>query len=234
MSYATLSAKPGRAIMIGTFVLTAQGCIPAVMHGPRIDPGFSWGMAGSYTAVPRLTRGDWGGIAYAYGPVGLNAGYGWTSDQTDGLGVRIGLHAPVLVVAAQPDLYVQLPKRVSLGLDAGVGVTAIPANTSVMPYGQIGFLNAAGSGLYATYGYLFGPDPSSANYSGHGGGAYVPGIAFQNVSGLTTNRVFVTAAIARVRTCPDGVSGCPRRDDWSVATGLALEFRRRRRGEDTP
>lgn len=110
--------------------------------------------------------------------------------------------------------------RVDFRSDGWPRCPAIPAQTSAMPHGKIGFPTAAGSGLYATYGRLFGPDPTSANYSGHGGGAHVPGVAFQNVNGRTTTRILVTAAIARVRTCPDGVFGCPRRDDWSVATGM--------------
>lgn len=139
-------------------LLFGQACIPAVMHGPRIDRGFTTGLAASYTAGPRKTRYDNGGMAYAYGPVGVNAGYGWTSESTDGLGVLLGLHVPVpLVVAAQPDVYVQLPKRAVLGLDAGVGVILVPINETMMPYAQLGALRANGSGVYATYGFFDWP-----------------------------------------------------------------------------
>src|SRR5687767_7889574 len=121
--------------------------MPAIMHSPRIDSGLSGGVAASLTAGPRPTRGDWGGMAYAYGPVGMNVGYGWTSDDGEGLGARLGLHVPVpLVVAAQPDFYVQLPKRAVLGLDAGVGMAWVPALTIVTPYAQLGALDASGSG----------------------------------------------------------------------------------------
>lgn len=211
-------------------LLFGQACIPAVMHGPRIDRGFTTGLAASYTAGPRKTRYDNGGMAYAYGPVGVNAGYGWTSESTDGLGVLLGLHVPVpLVVAAQPDVYVQLPKRAVLGLDAGVGVILVPINETMMPYAQLGALRANGSGVYATYGFLIGPDPSNVNYSGRDAGADVPGIAFQRVNGQTTTRFFVTAIIARERSCPEGVASCRRPDDWSVASGVALELRPRKR-----
>lgn len=211
-------------------LLFVQACIPAVMHGPRIAGGFTTGLAASYTAGPRITRGDNGGMAYAYGPVGVNVGYGWTSEGTEGLGVLLGLHVPVpLVVAAQPDVYVQLPKRAVLGLDAGVGVVLIPISETMMPYAQLGVLRTNGSGFYATYGFLMGPDPSNVNYSGRGAGADVPGIAFQSVNGQTTTRFFVTAAIARERSCPEGVTSCRRPDDWSVASGAALEYRHRKR-----
>ena len=170
-----------------------------------------------------------GGIAYAYGPVGVNFGYGWTSEKTRGLGVRLGLHVPVpFVVAAQTDLYAQLPRRALLGLDGGVGLTLIPIAEIVMPYAQLGVLRADGSGFYTTYGFLIGPDPSTMNPSGRGAGADVPGIAFQTVNGRTTTRFFVIAALARERTCPEGID-CRRPDDWSVAGGLALEFRHRER-----
>jgi hypothetical protein len=201
--------------------------MPAVMHSPRIDGGLTTGVAASLTAGPRRTRGDMGGAPYAYGPVGLNLGYGWTSDRSEGFGARLGIHVPVpLVVAAQPDFYVQLPRRAVLGLDAGVGMTGIPANTTAMPYAQLGALDAGGSGFYATYGFIFGPDPSDVNYSGHGKGADVPGIAFQRVNGRTTTSAFVMAIIARDRRCPDGFSGCVRRDNLAVASGMAVEFRR--------
>ncbi len=137
------------------------------MHGPRIDGGLTTGLAASYTAGPRRTRGDEGDAPYAYGPVGLNLGYGWTSDKMEGLGARLGIHIPVpLAVAAQPDFYAQLPRRAVFGLDAGVGITGIPANSTVMPYAQLGALGASGSGFYATYGFMIGPDPLTVNGSG--------------------------------------------------------------------
>jgi len=200
------------------------------MHSPRIDGGLTTGAAASYTAGPRRTRGDNTGMAYAYGPLGVNVGYGWTSDRIEGFGVRIGIHVPVpLVVAAQPDLYVQLPGPAVLGLDAGVGMASVPAHATVMPYAQLGALRASGSGFYATYGFLIGPDPSNANYSGRGSGADVPGIAFQKVNGRTTTRAFAIAIIGRDRRCPAGVTNCVRRDNWAVASGMAVEFRHRRR-----
>lgn len=198
------------------------------MHSPRIDGGLTTGAAASLTAGPRRTRGDMGGIAYAYGPVGLNLGYGWTSDRIEGFGARLGIHVPVLVVAAQPDFYVQLPRRAVLGLDAGVGITGVPAMETVLPYAQLGALDASGSGFYATYGFMIGPDPSNVNYSGRDRGADVPGIAFQKVNGRTTTRAFVMAIIARDRQCPEGFSDCDRPYNWSVATGMAIEFRHRK------
>ena len=202
--------------------------MPAVMHSPRVDGGLTTGVAASLTAGPRRTRGDMGGAAYAYGPVGLNLGYGWTSDDSEGFGARLGIHVPVLVVAAQPDFYVQLPRRAVLGLDAGVGMTGVPAMETVMPYAQLGALDASGSGFYATYGFMIGPDPSNVNYSGRGSGADVPGITFQRVDGRATTSAFVMAIIARDRRCPDGFSGCVRRDNWAVASGMAVELRRRK------
>lgn len=168
-------------------------------------------------------------MAYAYGPVGMNVGYGWTSDDGEGLGARLGLHVPVpLVVAAQPDFYVQLPRRAVLGLDAGVGMAWVPALTLVTPYAQLGALDASGSGFYATYGFVFAPDRTNTDPN-YGAGADVPGIAFERVNGRTTTSAFVVAMIARDRRCPEGFSGCVRRDNWAVASGMAIEFRRRKR-----
>jgi hypothetical protein len=169
-----------------------------------------------------------GGAAYAYGPVGVNLGYGWTSEDSGGFGSRIGIHVPVpLVVAAQTDFYVQLPRRAVLGLDGGVGMAWIPALTAVTPYAQLGALDASGSGFYATYGFMVAPDRSNSD-SNYGGGVDVPGIAFQRVSGRTTTRAFVMAMIARNRQCPDGVGDCERRDNWAFASGMAIELRHRK------
>ncbi|HXG69793.1 MAG TPA: hypothetical protein VNJ04_04175 [Gemmatimonadaceae bacterium] len=116
-----------------------------------------------------------------------------------------------------------------LGLDAGVGLTSIPAGAIVMPYAQLGALRPSGSGFYATYGFMIGPDPTDLNYSGRGSGADVPGIAFQKVNGRTTTRAFALAIIGRDRRCPDGITDCVRRDNWAVASGIAIERRRQRR-----
>lgn len=219
-----------RALFTGALAAAPLACMPAVMHGPRIDGGLTTGLVASHTAGPRVTRGDYGDMPYAFGPVGVNVGYGWTSDRYESLGVRLGLHVPVpLVIGAQPDIYVQLPRRIVLGLDAGVGVASIPANESVIPYAQLGVLRASGSGLFATYGLMIGPDPSDANYSGRGAGAHVPGMAFQRVNGRTTTRLFVMAEIARKHSqCLGPSSVCGRRDDWAIASGMALEFQHRR------
>ena len=173
-----------------------------------------------------------GGAVYAYGPVGVNLGYGWTSDDGEGPGARLGIHVPVpFVVAAQADFYVQLPRRAVLGLDGGVGVTGVPVMTTVMPYAQLGALDATGSGFYATYGFMFGPDPSDVNYDGPGGGADVPGIAFQRVNGRTTTSAFVMAIIARDRRCPDEFSGCVRQTtgplpaEWRWSSDIASDAR---------
>lgn len=217
------------ALAAGLTLLLTQACIPAVLHSPRIDGGLTAGVAASYTSGPKRTRADWGDIAYAYGPLGLNAGYGWTSDRIEGLGVRLGVNVPLLVALTQPDLYVQLPRRVLIGLDGGVGVTLVPGNGIVMPYAQLGALRAGGSGIYATYGFISGSDASDVVLSGESGAAAVPGIAFQKVNGRTTTRAFVIAIIARDRRCSEGVTDCARRDNWSVATGMEVEIRRRKR-----
>lgn len=210
-------------------LLAGQACMPAVMHGPRIDRGLTTGVVASYTAGPRRTRGDWGDMPYAYGPAGVDAGYGWASDYHEGLGVRFGLHVPIpAYMVSQADVYVQLPKRAVLGLDAGVGMHVTPIVSWIMPYAQVGALRASGSGLYATYGFLMGANPSSLNSSSRGMRADVPGIAFQKVSGRTTTRIFVTAMIARPHNEPCTSSTCPRADDWSVASGMALQFRFRK------
>ena len=43
---------------VGVAVLLREACMPAVMHGPRMDSGLSAGIAASYTAGATRTRAD--------------------------------------------------------------------------------------------------------------------------------------------------------------------------------
>ncbi|HMI54670.1 MAG TPA: hypothetical protein VK494_00640, partial [Gemmatimonadaceae bacterium] len=103
------------------------------MHAPNVERGFTGGLTASYTAGPEYENGDAGRTKFAYGPLGFNVGYGWSSDHVQGLGFRVGAYMPVpLVVAIQPDAYFQFPKRALLGLDGGVGVVIIDPTRAAM------------------------------------------------------------------------------------------------------
>ncbi len=209
-------------------LIAGQACMPAVLHGPRVEPGLSYGIAASHTAGPTYPNGDLPS-KFAYGPVGVNLGYGWISRSDDGLGLRLGLHLPVpLVIGAQADTYLQLPKRALFGLDGGVGFVLSPVMSEVMPYGQIGVLGASGSGVYATYGIVgrFG-EPESVIRRDR---ANLAGVALQKVNGKTTTRVFAFLQYGRrvFRCSRVGDEVCKRESLAALATGMAIEYRRRR------
>lgn len=226
MSRTFLTASAGLLV-----VLTA--CVPVVAHGPRVEPGLSGGASASVTAGPRYNNGDDGPSPFLYGPLGVNAGYGWTSG-SDGGGpaVRFGVHVPVLVVLVQPDLYVQAPRRALGGFDAGIGVSApvIDAGRVAMPYVQLGRITDTGSGWYTTQGFFF-----NRRNPGFGAGtmlrekAWVPTIAYQYGGGRTTTHVFATGAFGRqLLGCKAFTNAmCNTESRWSVMTGLTVERHRR-------
>lgn len=204
--------------------------MPAVMHSPRIQPGPAIGLTASYTAGPEYENGDDGPSRFAYGPVGVNFGYGWTSTRIDGLGASIGAHVPVpLIPLIQPDIYVQLPKRAVLGFDGGVGLTSVRIDRSVIPYAQLGILAGNSTGVYATYGLLRARNDPDRNHPVLREEGQTAGLVFQWTQGKTTSRVFATGQFGRRfwRCSISSDDACRSEKRWAVATGTALELRRR-------
>lgn len=216
-----------------TFLVSAlvgQACMPAVMHGPRIEPGPAMAMTVSYTAGPEYENGDDGPSRFAYGPVGVNIGYGWTSARVEGLGVGIGAHVPVpLIPLIQPDVYVQLPKRALLGLDGGVGFTSVRVDRSLIPYAQLGILAANNTGVYVTYGLFRERNDPDRNHPVLREEGRIAGLAFQWGQGKTISRIFATGQFGRRfwRCSISTDDACRSEKRWAVATGTALEIRRR-------
>lgn len=123
-------------------------CVPAVAHGPRVKPGVEIGGTASLTAGPRYTEGDDGDHPFLYGPLGANFGYGWVSSSAQRPALRLGLHAPVPVVQlVQPDVYVQLPRGATPGVQAGAGVSwwAVERGRVAMPYLRLGRVSERGA-----------------------------------------------------------------------------------------
>lgn len=223
-----LAASQRLALVVSA--LATQACMPAVIHSPRIDPGPSMGVTASYAAGPEYENGDDGPSRFAYGPVGVNFGYGWTSARIEGLGASIGAHVPLpLVVLIQPDVYVKLPKRALLGLDGGVGLTSVRIDRSVIPYAQLGMLAANSTGVYATYGLLRARNDPDGNHSVLREEGRIASLAFQWRKGKTTSRIFATGQSGRRfwRCSISSDDACRSEKRWAVAAGTALELRRR-------
>lgn len=125
----------------------AAACMPAVAHGPRVEPGLQGGVTASLPFGPRYGTGDWGDQPFLFGPAGVNLGYGWGSGRPEKPAVYLGTHVPVPAFpAVQADLYVQAPPRALGAFDGGLGVNASAFH--VAPYLQLGLLGEGGSGLY--------------------------------------------------------------------------------------
>lgn len=210
--------------------LAAQGCMPALIHAPRIEPGPTIGVTASYTAGPEYENGDGGPSRFAYGPVGVNFGYGWTSTRIEGLGASIGAHVPIpLVALVQPDVYVQLPKRALFGLDGGVGLTSARIDRSVIPYAKLGILAANSTGAYGTYGLIRARNDPDRNHPVLREEGRIGSLALQWRRGKVTSRIFATGQFGRRfwRCSISSNDACRSEKRWAIAAGTALELRRR-------
>jgi hypothetical protein len=210
-----------------------SACVPVIAHGPRVEPGPSIGLSASLTAGPRYRNGDDYTIPFLTGPLGANAGIGWRSAHEGWPALRVGLHVPAMFILTQGDVYVQAPRRMVGGLDAGVGLSAmfVEQGGAGMPYLQVGRLDVNGSGWYTPQGYYLN------RYGGEPGvrvvlreEAWVPTLAYVHAGTRTNKHAFVTVALGRrLERCAiydEGV--CRRLGRWSVAAGFTLERRRER------
>ena len=221
-------------MLVAALLMFTGACVPAVAHGPRIEPGWSVGASASYTDGPSYDDYTDGPDRFLYGPIGANVGYAWSSGQPDRAAYRLGLHVPVpLFMIAQPDVYVQLPRTMVGGLDAGVGVSGWlidPLNVH-MPYVQLGRISDAGTGWYTTQGW-FRNDQNRDIQERHvrESQAWVPTIAYQWGHPRHTLHAFATGVFGtRALRCM-GTSGavCEHATRWSAAAGVTVELHRRR------
>jgi hypothetical protein len=129
------------------------GCVPAVTHAPRVEPGPSMELSAGVAGIP-ATRGTPGYSGFVPSPATIGGAYGWRNDSLD-VGLRVG-GGVNFIFALDLDAYLQLPRRALLGLDGGIGVGAvIPsiASTAPMPYLELGLVRS-GRGPFAVVGYV--------------------------------------------------------------------------------
>lgn len=215
-------------------LLPVVGCVPAVAHSPRVWAGPSLGASASATAGPAYEAGDDGRNRFLWGPVGLNAGYGWSSATQDLPSVRVGIHVPVPVVAlVQPDLYIQVPRKAVGGLDAGVGVSVVAAEMGrvAMPYVQVGSIGNGGSGWYTTQGfYRNSRNVSQTSRPVLRSDAWIPSIAYAIGGRRHTTHVFATGVLGQQLSRCDAYSNevCEREQRWAAHVGVSVEWHRAR------
>ena len=138
---------------------TVPACVPAVSHGPRVEPG---GVSGSMIALgtrPTLegeVKTGQGNVTPVLPPMGFFARYGWTPEIANtpfpiAAGVFIPLSLPFSVTHPEVDVYAQLtPAPWPVAASAGV----LASRSYVNPYVQLG-KEVEGNGFYTTQGVAF-------------------------------------------------------------------------------
>ena len=129
---------------------------------------------------------------FAIPPATLGGAFGWRDSSLDS-GLRFG--AALAYPGFDLDAYLQFPRRLLLGLDGAVGVSALvpsPAATAPMPYAELGRIRGD-RGPYAIVAYIHQP--------------------------LDTNRIFGPGAIRR----DDGLA-TTLAYQWSDSVGRVRPF----------
>ena len=137
-----------------------SGCVPAVTHAPRIEPGLSLGTSLSVAFVPQYENSH---TPFGVGPDGVDIGAGFTTG-TGGAGILFS--GELGLVRFDPDVYVQVPRRYLFDLDGGLGFAATFSSPphGQMPYVQLGKLGSEGDGPYVMLGYLRQSDLGESHY----------------------------------------------------------------------
>jgi hypothetical protein len=170
---------------------------------------------------------------FAIPPVTLGGAFGWRDTSLDA-GVRFG--AETSLFEFEFDAYVQLPRRLLLGLDGGVGVEALVpaiAATVPMPYAELGRIRGD-RGPYAIVGYvhqradtnrIFGPGAIRRD------DGLATTLAYQLSDGRVRARPFATLMLGHryIKQCMGKFSDCstlaaPR----ALFVGLSVERSLRR------
>ena len=212
----------------------AWGCMPAVTHGPKVIPGTTGGFSFSYPVGPKYSQGDWGAMAYLYGPIGLNLNVGSRAEANEGAWL-VGAHLPLIGFFAPPaslavtqvDVYRQFAPRQDLF--GGVGLSVNPAQA--MPYVQVGRINEKDSGWYTTQGIAVFRDDTSWNQREIAAVMWLPTIAYQNGGARQTTHLFMTVGIGtELGECTDYNPGCrPNEMRYAATAGVSVQFHARRR-----
>jgi hypothetical protein len=221
------------ALLVGFSSLSAS-CMPAILHGPQVDPGLVGGISMSFPSIDQRHFGGVGGDRFLAGPFGINLGHGWRSDQPGGAAVQVGVFVPGVVFVpvlagvelTQADLYVQLPARVTGQLDAGVGVNLAP--THAMPYLQVGRISDEGSGWYTTQGISVMWDQTRYHTNDVAALAWLPTVAHQTGRPTRTVHLFVSGGFGQQFGGCFGGRCDADQFRWAVTTGVALQFHRKR------
>jgi hypothetical protein len=213
-------------VVCAVVLLAQSACFPAMLHGPRVEPGLSGTVNISQVAGPTHTEGDYGGLHLRNASVGLGVGYGWRAATAHRPSFFAGAYVPVVFPFAQLDLFAQAPEAWTGPTSGGLGVNA--AIDHVAPYLQWGVVSAAGFGWSTTQGL-------NVRYGGgeeNGKVSWTPGVAAHLGVGRHRVHLFAMGAFGQMRRiCVDAnfrQGGCAGERSHAVLGGVAFEFRLRR------
>lgn len=211
-----------RLAAVGAAVL-CTGCLPHVMHGPRIEDD---GVSGSLSLTLGRNReiGDleteilpsmYGGVRTSKVPA-----------DGDGTAASLGLQLPVLIAplfanedtnafdvltaTSYLDVYVQPMRRRQPGIEWGVGALASTALAG--PYVQVGRMRADGGGWYTTQLVVFtiGDDFGDGAY-------YLPTVVWRYRDQTRTSAANFSAGVGVGALAGSG-------EDMLVTLGVTLEL----------
>ena len=157
----------GRVRISWLLIPFLAACAPVITHGPRVEPGRSFGAIGGW----RASLCDSGCTAGLVPPIGVYANHGFTSEDGSGAAYSLGIFVPIgiLVPAAHLDFYAQAPAPPEQRRVHGGGVSVSFGH--VMPYAQLGSLGPDGRGWYTTQGVVlasYRPEPEVFLNGGRG------------------------------------------------------------------
>lgn len=210
-----------RMAAVGAAVL-GTGCLPHVMHGPRIEDD---GVSGSLSLTLGQNR-EVGGLENeilpsVYGGVRTSK----VPTEGDGTAASLGLQVPVfiaplfanedtgafdaLTASSYLDVYVQPKRGREPGLEWGVGALASTALAG--PYVQVGRMKADGGGWYTTQLVVFTMGDEFGD-----GAYYLPAVAWRYRDPARTSAANISASL--------GVGFHEQGTDMLVTLGVTLEL----------
>lgn len=179
-----------RVAPIGAMLVSA--CFPTIVHGPRVENGFAFGVTAASTSGDTHTEGDEGGIHLRDGAIGAFIGQGWAPSNPRSPGAYVGVVVPVFFPYSQLDLYIQAPTAWTGALSAGLGAMGSIEGGSV--YTQVGIQPESGVGWQAMAGY--GVRASSSRFQGTSP-AWIGNLGVSFASGHFRGLLFVQGARGR-------------------------------------
>jgi hypothetical protein len=218
-----ISSLVRRVVAVGAAVL-CTGCLPHVMHGPRIeDDGLSGSLSLTLGRNHEFDDPDYRILPSLYG--GLRTSK--VPSDRDGLAASLGVQLPVLLAplfadydsealhaltsTSYLDVYVQPMRRRQPGLEWGVGALASTALAG--PYVQVGRMQPDGGGWYTTQLVVFAIGDGFSD----AGGYYLPTVVWRYRDSARTTAANLSAGLGVSFDEPSGT-------EVLVTLGVTLEL----------